>query len=157
MRIQTLLALVAIIAGLTFSGCNKAPSEKEAIANFKAEVEGVTKWIEEKQKTVATDPVAGMSLMGEMVGKFKAIKTDGLPADLKGAWNEMTAVLAEMGDIFKGMPTAKSDKPEDAAKAMGEIMPKMMAVQAKMGPAAKKLEEAGKKHGLDMSKVGPTQ
>ena len=40
-------------------------------------------------------------------------------------------------------------------KAMGELMPKMMAIQAKMEPAAKKLEEVGKKYGLDMTKVAP--
>ena len=96
-------------------------------------------------------------MVGEIVTKFKGIKTDGLPADLKGAWGEMTVVMTEMGDIFKGMPTAKPDKPEDAMKAMGEIMPKMMAIQAKMEPAAKKLEEVGKKYGLDMTKVAPNK
>ena len=130
-------------------------TEKNAIANFKTEVESVGKWIEEKQKSVQTDPAAGMAMMGEMVGKFKAIKTDGLPADLKGAWGEMGGVMTEMGEIFKGMPTAKPDKPEDAMKAMGELMPKIMAIQSKMEPAAKKLEEVGKKYGLDMSKVAP--
>ena len=129
--------------------------EKTAIANFKSEVEGVTKWIEEKQKTAAADPAAGMAMVGEIVSKFKGIKTDGLPADLKGAWGDMSGVMGEMGEIFKGMPTAKPDKPEDAMKAMVELMPKMEAIQAKMGPAAKKLEEVGKKYGLDMTKVAP--
>ena len=169
MKLIHSLPLVIATACLTLSGCDKKPGtadsgsapkvvdEKTAIANFKTEVEGVTKWIEEKQKATATDPAAGMAMVGEIVSKFKGIKTDGLPSDLKGAWGEMTAVMTEMGDIFKGMPTAKPDKPEDAMKAMGEMMPKIMAIQAKVEPVAKKLEEVGKKYGLDMSKVGPNK
>jgi hypothetical protein len=128
--------------------------EKTALANFKTEVENVGKWIEEKQKTAPADPAAGMAMMGEMVAKFKSIKTDGLPADLKGTWGEMSGALTEMSDLFKGMPTSKPDKPEDAMKALGEIMPKMMAMQAKIEPIGKKLEELGKKYGLDLSKIG---
>lgn len=176
MKFTHTLPVTIATACLAFAGCDKKPDagapgsadsaakpaakpavvdEKTAIANFKTEVEGATKWIEEKQKATAADPAAGMAMVGEIVAKFKGIKTDGLPADLKGAWGEMTVVMTEMGDIFKGMPTAKPDKPEEGMKAMGEIMPKIMAIQAKMEPAAKKLEEAGKKYGLDMSKVAP--
>ena len=161
------LATLAITC-LAFTACEKkadtgaaassssAPvvDEKTAIANFKTEVEAAVKWMEEKQKTTQTDPVAGMAAMGEMIGKFKAVKTDGLPADLKGAWGEMTGVLGEMGDIFKGLPTAQPANPEDAMKAVGELMPKLMAMQGKIEPVAKKLEELGKKYGLDLSKVG---
>ena len=167
MKLLHTLPLILATACLTFSGCDKKPGaadsgaapkvvdEKTAIANFKTDVEGVTKWIEEKQKTPPADPAAGMAMAGEVISKFKAIKTDGLPADLKTAWGDMGGLMSEMGDIFKGMPTTKPDKPEDAMKAMGEIMPKMMALQAKVEPAAKKLEEVGKKYGLDMSKVAP--
>ncbi len=154
MKYTHIIPLLAVTACMAFSGCN---NEKAAITNFKTEVEGVTTWIAEKQKTAPADPAAGMAMMGEIIGKFKSVKTDGLPADLKGAWGEMTAVMTEMGDIFKGMPTGKSDKPEDAMKAMGEIMPKMMAIQAKIEPASKKLEEVGKKYGLDLSKVAPNK
>ncbi|MEO6740849.1 MAG: hypothetical protein ABIP20_11385 [Chthoniobacteraceae bacterium] len=167
MKLIHTLPLIIATACLTFSGCDKKPGtadsgsapkvvdEKTAIANFKTDVEGVTKWIEEKQKTPPADPAAGMAMASEVIAKFQAIKTDGLPADLKAAWGDMSALMSEMGTIFKSMPTAKPDKPEDAMKAMGEIMPKMMALQAKVEPAAKKLEEVGKKHGLDMSKVAP--
>jgi hypothetical protein len=163
MKIQSIPAIVAIAASLALMGCDKKPAgggapvvdEKTAIANFKAEVESVGKWIEEKQKTEPADPAAGAAMMGEVIGKIKAVKTDGLPADLKDAWGEMGVVLTEMGELFKGMPTGATDKPEDAMKALGEMMPKMMAMQAKMEPISKKLEEVGKKYGLDMSKVAP--
>ncbi len=168
MKLLRTIALISATACIVLTGCEKKPStvessnpppppkvvdEKTALANFKTEVETVGKWIEEKQKT-ASDPASGMAVMGEVIAKLKAIKTDGLPADLKGAWNEMASVLSEMGEIFKAFP-AKGAKPEDAMKAMGEVMPKMMAAEQKMEPIAKKLQELGTKYGLDMSKVAP--
>ncbi len=155
MKFIKIASLITAAACLFLSGCNKAVDEKTAIANFKTEVENVAKWAEEKQKSAATDPTASMAMMGELIAKFKGIKTDGLPADLKGAWNEMGGVMTELGDVFKNLPTGKSDKPEDAMKAFGEIMPKLLAMQAKVEPIAKKLEEVGKKYGLDMKKLQP--
>lgn len=38
-------------------------------------------------------------------------------------------------------------------KAFGKIMPKMMALQAKVEPIGRKLEEVGKNYGIDLSKV----
>ena len=55
-------------------------------------------------------------------------------------------------DSYKGV---KPDKPENAMKAMSNIMPKIMAVERKMEPIVKKLEEVAKKYDLDMTKVAP--
>lgn len=166
-------ALLAAAISFAFTACDKksaeadtgqpvnpAPKpavvdEKTALANFKTEVETVGTWIEEKQKSVGTDPAAGMAMVGEIVGKFKAVKTDGLPADLKGAWGDMNAVLGEMGDVFKSMPKIDASKPEEMGKLMQDFMPKMVAIQAKVEPAAKNLQEIGTKYGLDMKKVAP--
>jgi len=167
-HLKTSALLVAAIS-FAFTACDKKSAdtgsgnpakpgvvdEKTALATFKADVESVGKWIEEKQKSAPPDPAAGMAMMGEIMLKVKSIRTDGLPADLKSAWGEMSGVLDEMGVLFKGLPTAKPDKPEDAMKAFGEIMPKMMAIQAKMEPISKKLQEVGTKYGLDMTKVAP--
>jgi hypothetical protein len=165
------LALATVC--LAFTGCDKktadtgagsaanpapkpaAVDEKTAIASFKTEVETVGKWIEEKQKTAGADPAAGAAMVGEIVAKLKAVKTDGLPADLKAAWGDMNGALGEMGDVFKSMPKVDAAKPEEMGKVMGEFMPKIMAVQAKVAPVAAKLEEIGKKYGLDMAKVAP--
>ena len=149
------IAIVVATALFTLTGCNKAPDEKTAIANFKTEIESTTKWMEEKQKDAGADPVKGTAVVGEIVAKFKSIKTDGLPADLKAAWGEMAGVMTEFGEVFKGLPKVDPAKPEDAMKAFGEIGPKMMAIEEKGKPIAKKLEELGKKYGIDMSKVGP--
>ncbi|MEI7821206.1 MAG: hypothetical protein WCK55_09840 [Verrucomicrobiota bacterium] len=153
MKHLKITALLAAAITFSFTACEKKVDEKTAIANFKTEVESVTKWADEKSKAASKDPMAGMTMVGEIVGKFKAIKTDGLPADLKSAWGEMTSVLGEMGDIFKNMPKIDASKPEDMGKVMGDLMPKMMAVQAKMEPIGKKLEELGKKYDIDLKKV----
>ncbi len=152
MKLTHILPAIIATAIFTFTGCNKAPDEKTALANFKADVEGFAKWADEKGKAAKSDPAAGMKMMGELVDKLKAIKTDGLPADLKGAWGEFSGVLGEMADIFKGV---KLDKPDDAMKVMGDLMPKITAVQGKLEPVMKKLTEVGKKYELDMTKVGP--
>lgn len=67
----------------------------------------------------------------------------------------MTAIFGELGDVFKGMPKLDVTKPQEMEKTMGDLMPKMMAVIAKGDPVAKKLEEIGKKYGLDMKKLAP--
>jgi hypothetical protein len=149
--LRSLLATVTLC--LALAGCNKAPDEKTAIANFKADIETVGKWMDEKQKSKPADPLAAMGLMNEMVGKVRGIRTEGLPADLKTAWDETSVLFGEMAEIFKGMPTAESKNPADAMKALGEIVPKMTALQSKMNPASKKLEEVGKKYGLDLKKI----
>ncbi len=168
MKLHLLTFLVFTISSVAFAADeNVAPSitaapaapttteEKTALANFKTQIEEAGKWIEEKQKTAAADPTAGIAMVSEIIARLKAIKTDGLPADLKAAWGEMGGVLTEMGEVFKGFQVPKTDKPEDAMKALGEIMPKLMAIQGKMEPISKKLQEVGTKYGLDMKKVAP--
>ena len=169
MKLLRSITLVSALVCLTLTGCDRKPAnsssdskaapvvvdEKTALANFKTEVESVGTWIEEKQKAAATNPAAEMAVFGEIAGRVKTIKTDGLPADLKGAWDEMGVALGEMGDILKGMPKPDASKPEEAGKILAEIVPKMMAMNAKMEPISKKLEELGKKYGLDLSKVVP--
>ena len=139
----------------TVSTVQVTADEKTALEKFKAEIESTTKWIEEKQKTAGADPVAGIAMIGEIVTKFKAIKTDGLPADLKTAWGEMAGLIVEFGDVFKALPKMDPAKPEEGMKAFGEIMPKLTAVMTKGEPISKRLEEIGKKYGLDLKKVGP--
>jgi len=168
MKLTHTIPLIIATACFAITGCNKksggtdaggtppkAVDEKTAIANFKTDIEGAKKWMESQDKAASADPVKGMEMVGAMVAKFKGIKTDGLPADLKATWGEMTGVMSEFGDLFKGLPKVDPAKPDEAMKAFGELMPKMMAIQAKGEPIAKKLEELGTKYGIDLKKVGP--
>jgi hypothetical protein len=171
---------LAIALGLTFTGCDKKPEgggtgggggggtaaapvvdEKAAFAAYSKEMEAISKWGEERQKAVqaaaAKDPQAagaeGAAFMTEMVAKFKAVKTDGLPADYKSAWSEFLAGMDEMAAVTKSMTPAKDAKPEDIIKAATEGAAKMQAIGAKMEPLQKKMTEIGKKYGVDMDKV----
>ena len=170
MKLHLLTSFVLATSSLAFAagdnaapGANAAPAaaapvtpeEKAAISNFKTQIEETSKWIEEKQKEVTTDPAAGIALVGDIIAKLKAIKSDGLPTDLKDAWGEMTVVLGEMGEVFKGMPKMDGTKPEEMQKVMGEFLPKMMAIQGKVAPVSKKLKELGTKYGVEMGKVAP--
>ena len=166
--------MLAAAIALAFTACDKkttagdsgkpadpapkpaAVDEKIAIANFKAKVETIGTWIEEKRKSVGSDRAAGMAMVGEIAGKLKVIRTDGLPAELKAAWGEMNAALAEMGGVLKGMPKIDASKPDEMDRLMQDFMPKMVAVQSKLDLVSKKLQEVGTSYGLDMSKVAPS-
>ncbi len=162
MKLIHSIPLIIATACLAITGCDKKIDEKTAIANFKTDVENFSKWAKEKSAAAKTDPVAGIAMMGELSSKFKSIKTDGLPTDLKSAWTEMGGVLGEMADLFKDLKIPKAEKPEDNEKAMAALFPKMMelapkmeAIKKKGDPIMKKLKEVGTKYGLDMSKVAP--
>ena len=129
--------------------------EKTALANFKTGVETIGTWIEEKQKAAGSDPSAKRAIVGEIVGKLQAVKTDGLPAELKGAWDEMNVVLAELGEVCKTMPEIDAAKPEEMGSLMQDFLPKIVAIQTKVEPVAKKLQDVGVKYGLDLKKVAP--
>ena len=161
--IHTIPILIAT-ACLALTGCDKKVDEKTAIATFKTDVENFGKWAEENSKNASSDPLSGITMMGELGGKFKSIKTDGLPADLKAAWNEMGGVMGEMGELFKGLKIPKPAKPEDTQKILADLGPKMVELGPKMQEITKrgdvimkKLKEIGTKYGLDMSKVGPAK
>ena len=152
-RIITCLAVLLSIVCLPLRA--DEASEKVALETFKKDITAVATWIEEKQKNPPADPAVGMAMMGEIIGKFKTIKTDGLPADLKATWGEFSGVLGELGELFKGIQPTDKDKPEDALKILGELMPKIMKVQERMEPISVKLDELGKKYGLDFDKIKP--
>ena len=166
MKLIKFPALLALAIPFAFTACKKKSTdsnsgkptvldEKTAIANFKGEIQSAGKWIEEKQKSAGRNPTDGAKLVGDIVARLQRIPTDGLPAELKAAWGEMGGVLSEMSETFKTMPKPDASKPADTGRMMREFMPKMIAIQGKVQPVAKKLEDIGRKYGLDMTKVNP--
>jgi hypothetical protein len=162
LRLTGILTLLACLSPIGFAADQAAPApnsatpgEKTAIDAFKTSVEDVGKWIEEKEKTVAGYPAAGIAMAGDMIARFKGIRTDGLPSDLKAAWGEMGVLLGEMGEIIKNTPKFDGAKPEELGQVRQAILPEMMAVQDKVEPVAKKLQELGAKYGVDMKRFAP--
>mgnify|MGYP000063523862 FL=1 len=128
MKLPPIVTLLVLSIFSALTACNKTPDEKTAIATFKDEIETVGKWVEEKQKSAKTAPEAVIPMIREMAAKFKVIKTDGLPTDLKAAWGEMSSAMTEMAELYKGTPPSNPQKPEeDAAKKMQDEVAKLAA------------------------------
>jgi hypothetical protein len=133
-----------------------------AVAGFKKEMAALEAYVKEQEAGLKTNPMAGIAMIRGIVSKLKAIKTDGLPADLQTGYTEFVAAISKMGDLFKGWP----DKAEDMQRFIGKNLSedpkymdkfgeKMAALEKAMQPAVAKLDELGKKYGLDMTKLAP--
>jgi hypothetical protein len=149
MKFTNLPAAAGIAAALFLSACGN--SEKEALESFKksaGELNALT-----NEAPDPADPMAGLSKVKVMVAKLEAIKTDGLPADLKDAFTAFRSKFSEMAAALKDMPEKKEDRLAWAQKMMTD--PELGAKMAKLGqelvPLAQKLEEVAKKHGIDLN------
>ena len=166
MKIIRAFPLAIVTACLLFAGCDnelvradaaatgKVVDEKTAIMNLKAEIERVGTWLEEKYKTFAQNPEAKWTMMDEVFAKQKSIKTDGLPADFKAAWDARNGALTESGDFFKVMHKAKQENRLAAMSASGEVTAKLTALRAKHEPIERRLKEVAAKYGVDLTKIG---
>lgn len=154
------LTLIAAAATLFFSGCQK--SEKAAIEEFKAEVTALKTWSDSKDKEVAANPTASMTLISEMSAKMKAIKTSDLPADLKEAWNgmlsgvdKMTVTMAELPKDPAQMQEFMTKKMQENPKFAVEFQAKMEAIGKEMEGHTNKMKEVAKKYGIEgLDKLG---
>ena len=134
----------------------------EALDGFKKDMTGLEAYVKQQEAGLKDNPMAGISMIRNIVTKLKGIKTDGLPADLKGGYTEFVTAISKMGDLFKGWPEKAEDMQAFIVKKIGEdpkYMDKfgenMAALEKEMQPAVTKLDELGKKYGLDMSKIAP--
>jgi hypothetical protein len=139
---RTLLALLVLISLLVPRGL--ARDEKEALDEFKKDFAAFKTFAEEKKKsTTGTDEAAVKVAMNEMLAKIKAIKTDGLPADLKDPWVSSVANIEKIVAII----TAADKDPS--------VLAKMEEVSKKMEEDQKKLADASKKYGIEgLDKLG---
>lgn len=158
------LIIVALAVALT--SLLPAPlhaQDAAALDAFKKEMVAIEAYTKEQEATLKDNPMAGIAMIRNIVGKLKAVKTDGLPADLKAGYGDFVTVMVKMGDIFKGWP----DKPEQMVefiqkkaaedpKFMESFGEKMAALEKEVEPAIKKLDELGKKYGLEgLNKLAP--
>lgn len=132
-----------------------AASEKDALEAFKKQAAEI-KDFADKNKPDGANPAAGMALIGQMVDKMKALKTDGLPADLKQAVADMNVALGKMNDVIKDLPKdAEGFQKAIMEKATKDpsFVQKFQGDMAKIGEevktAGEKLKEVSKKHGID--------
>ncbi len=151
-RLLTFLAAAALLAAPTF-----ARDEKTAIEEFKKDVASLKAWADEKEKSFEGDPLAPLRAIGEMVEKFKAVNTEGLPADLKEPWVAAAAVFGKVATMAAQIPKDQAEaakKLEDPA-FQKEFMGQMMDLQKEMLPTVEKLKAAAKKYGIEgLDKIG---
>ncbi len=134
----------------------------EALDTFKKDMTGLEAYVKEQEAGLKTNPMAGIAMIRGIITKLQAIKTDGLPADLKTGYSEFVTAISKMGDIFQGWPEKAEDmqafigkKISEDPKFMESFGAKMATAEKDMAPAVAKLDELGKKYGLDMSKLAP--
>ena len=174
-----ILTLTAAALGGTLSACNKEEvktetgksveagkaavgtvagkmDEKAALAAFKAQAVALKEWAL-KNEPDKTNPAAAIGMIGQMIEKLKGLKTDGLPADLKTAVNNMIAATGKMADVTKDFPkdqegfmkfmTEKATADPTFGQKFGE---QMSAIGKEVETAGNALKEAGKKYGIDL-------
>jgi hypothetical protein len=134
----------------------------EALDGFKKQMTGLEAYVKEQEAGLKTNPMAGIAMIRNIVTKLQAIKTDGLPADLQTGYTEFVTAISKMGDMFKSWPEKAEDMQAFIVKKIGEdpkymdaFGEKMAALEKAMQPAVAKLDELGKKYGLDMTKIAP--
>jgi hypothetical protein len=152
---RLLLTTLAFTATLCFNGCSR--SEKDAVEEFKKDTTSLKTWADEQEKGFKADPMAPIKMMKEMVSKMKAVRTDGLPADLKDPWTTIVDDMSKMATITADMPTDLTKIGADPAmmQKMQDIQKKMMEVGPKLEADGKKMAEAAKKYGIEgMDKIG---
>jgi hypothetical protein len=157
---------VAAAAPAPAPAAGPSADEKAAIERFKTQLMTTKTEVEALMKegaaAAATNPMAQLVPMKALCAKMQAIKTDGLPADLKEAWDGMAASFGKMADLFKDFP----DKPDDMGpwivKNVGSDPAKVQQWSAEFGAklaaisqggdaAEKKLTEVAQKYGIDPS------
>lgn len=169
MKLTRLITTALAASAMLFTACDKkeeggssggggAVSEKDALARFKADMLAM-KADTESMKPDPANPMGMLAPLKAMLNKIVAVKTDGLPADLKAALIEAQTKVAAAKEMFKDVPevsdmAALTEKltadPALAAKlqkVMTEDLPKVMEA---VGPAMEKVGEVAKKHGLDL-------
>ena len=162
MKLPRIITPVCAAAAIFLAACDKekdkggaapsggaAVSEKQALEDFKKSAEELNALT--KDDAAAADPMAGMAKMKTVVAKVNAIKTDGLPADLKEAFTNFRSKLGEMAGLLKDMPEKKEDMLAWAQKVAAdpELGAKMGALGQEVGALGEKLGEVAKKHGID--------
>jgi hypothetical protein len=156
-RIALTLILGATL--LAFTGCNKAKDpasggggEKTTVEGFAAEAKALDTWAEEQKKASSNDPAAGATFVSQLTAKAKAIKTEGLPADLKESWSGVLAGMDKMNGLISQMPK----KPEEAIGFFMKNGEEFAKLDTEMKTVTGKFRDVAKKHGIQgLENFGP--
>lgn len=156
----------SLLIGAAFAFAAVAPAhavtEQEAIATFKADIEKLDAENRLKEAQKGGNPAAGIVLLRQLANQLRAVRTEGLPADLKTAYHDTLATIKKLEQVFAGLPdTAAEFQAYITTKAtqdpafLQKFQTDLMSAMAEMQPKAKVLDEVGRKYGIDnLGKVG---
>jgi hypothetical protein len=115
-----------------------------AMDSFKAKMGGLSEWFKQAKGQAGEDPAKAHELMGEMMTKVNSISAEGLPDDLKSAFEGYQATMLKVQEISKSLP-------KDAAGAEAwyrDNADRLRALENDTIVALKRFKEAAAKHGL---------
>ncbi len=154
------IALAAIVLA-----CAAAlPARADApLEGFKKELTAFNAFTKQQEGKTAENPMAGIAMIRNLVDRLKTVKTDGLPEDLKAGFSEFVATISKMSELLKDWPEKVEDIEPYVKKRLAEdpkfmetMEDKIAALDKEMQPAIQKLEELGKKYGLEgLDKIAP--
>jgi hypothetical protein len=115
-----------------------------ALESFKAKIGGLSEWFKKQKGQAGDDPAKAHQLMGEMMTKVNSISTEGLPEDLKGAFDGYERAMAKVQEISQSLPVDQAG----AEAWYRDNADRLRALENETIVALKKLKEVAAKHGI---------
>lgn len=148
------LLLVALFFCITVSSLF-AENNDPALDRFRKDMASLDAFAKKKGEELKGNPLGGLLVFRSMIAGVKAVQTDGLPDDLKTAFNDAVTTLTKAAIIFDGWP----DKPDEVVgylrqrmsqdpKFMENFQDRMGAMSKDIDAVSKKMDEMGKKYGF---------
>lgn len=148
--------VIALAIGLATLAPLHAASEKEAIENFKKDVDKLDAEAKAKEAQQVTDPAAGVVMVRQMCKRLREVRTDGLPADLKSAYGDMITAMGKFEKVFEGFPETGAEfqafiqnKVTTDPAFLQKFQTDLATATTEIQPKVKKLDEMGKKYGIE--------
>lgn len=115
-----------------------------ALESFKAKMGGLSEWFKNSKGQAGEDPAKAHQLMNEMMTKVKGMSSDGLPGDLKNAFDRYQGAMTRVQEMSKSLPTDQAG----AEAWYRDNADKLRALENETIAALKLLKEAAAKHGM---------
>ena len=131
---------------------------KEAIAarggpamdTFKAKMGGLSEWFKQAQGKAGKDPAKAHQMMADMMGRVKGISSEGLPPEVKTAFERFRVAMNQVQDVSKSLPNDEAGQ----AAWYHDNANKLAGLEKEFLSAAKLLKEECAKHGLTNLDLG---
>lgn len=127
-----------------------------AMEAFKKDVIALETFTKSQEEALKDDPLAGITMIRNIVGRVKAVDTSKLPADLQAGWAEFSTALGKMGEVFKDWPEKPAEiqafiakKATDEPAFLNGFGEKMSTLEKEIQPAIAKMDALGKKYGFE--------